>query len=307
VGGVTYSIVARDPASGELGVAVQSHWFSVGSVVAWAAPGVGAAATQANAEIAYGPRGLELLAGGSEPQAALERLRGEDPDQSTRQVALIDARGRLAVHTGQLCIACAGHVVGEQVSCQANMMASASVWPAMLDAYTAATGPLARRLLVALEAAEAQGGDIRGRQSAALLVVPESGERWRTEVSLRVEDHPEPLAELRRLLDLHDAYELAAQADALSGAGRHAEAAERYRQASELAPESLELRFWAGLGLAYGGELEIGVRQVAAVVAQAPAWRELLARLPVELAPAAREVLGRLAPPSGLSPAARPG
>jgi uncharacterized Ntn-hydrolase superfamily protein len=291
---VTYSIIARDAASGELGVAVQSHWFSVGSVVCWAAPEVGAVATQANAEIAYGPRGLELLGAGMEPESALARLRGEDPDQAGRQVALIDARGRLAVHTGELCIAMAGHARGEQVCCQANMMARASVWPAMLEAYERAQGPLERRLLAALDAGEAQGGDIRGRQSAALLVVPGSGERWRTKVSLRVEDHPEPLSELRRLLDLQDAYTLAEEADALSGAGRHEDAAERYRAAGALAPESLELRFWSGLGLAYGGDLDAGVREVGAVIAQAPAWRELLARLPAQLAPSAAQVLARL-------------
>jgi uncharacterized Ntn-hydrolase superfamily protein len=291
---MTYSIIARDPISGELGVAVQSHWFSVGSIVTWAAPGVGAVATQANAQITYGPLGLELLAGGMEPVEALRRLRAQDPDEQTRQVAMIDAHGRIAVHTGELCIAHAGHVHGEQVCCQANMMASETVWPAMLDAYQASQGPLARRLLAALEAGEAQGGDIRGRQSAALLVVPATGEAWRTTVSLRVEDHPEPLEELRRLLDLHDAYQLAGEADECSAAGRHAEAAQRYRAAAALAPDSLELRFWAGLGLAYGGQLEAGVREVAAVIEAAPAWRELLGRIPVQMAPAARDVLARL-------------
>jgi uncharacterized Ntn-hydrolase superfamily protein len=288
---VTYSIVARDPDSGELGVAVQSHWFSVGSIVAWAEPGIGAVATQANAEIAYGPRGLELLRAGLEPAVALARLRAEDAADATRQVAILDASGRVAVHTGELCIPFAGHVCGEQVSCQANMMASASVWPAMLDGYRRASGPLAWRLLTALEAAEAQGGDVRGRQSAALLVVPASGERWRSLVSLRVEDHPEPLVELRRLLVLWRAYSLAGEADRLSGEGRHDQAAECYRQAAELAPENAELQFWAALGAWQQGERERALAELRALIAAAPAWRELLARIPPQHAPAAREAL----------------
>jgi uncharacterized Ntn-hydrolase superfamily protein len=291
---VTYSIVARDPDTGELGVAVQSHWFSVGSIVTWARPGVGAVATQANAEAAYGPRLLDLLARGAAPQDALDRLVAEDPGGRSRQVAVVDARGRVAAHTGPGCIASAGHVTGAGVSCQANIMVSERVWPAMLDAFTAAPGSLTARLMTALDAAEREGGDLRGRQSAAILVVGAAGEAWRTVVSLRVEDHPEPLAELRRLIALQDAYALASQADELLNAGRHDDAARLYVQASERAPGNHELLFWAGLGTAQAGDLDAGVAQVKAAIALQPTWRELLPRLPAELAPAAPVVLARL-------------
>jgi uncharacterized Ntn-hydrolase superfamily protein len=174
------------------------------------------------------------------------------------------------------------------------MMATEGVWPAMLDAYAQADGPLAVRLLAALDAAEAEGGDIRGRQSAALLVVPAGGERWETVVSLRVDDDPEPLAELRRLLMQHQAYEVAERADSLVGEGRHQEAAALYGRASELVPDNLELRFWAGLGMVQAGELDAGVELVRAVTEAEPAWRELLSRLEPEIAPSAKEVLARL-------------
>jgi uncharacterized Ntn-hydrolase superfamily protein len=291
---VTYSLIARDPETGELGVAVQSHWFSVGPIVPWACPGVGAVATQANAEIAYGPRGLALLAAGVEPSAALSRLRAADPAAESRQVGIVDARGRTAAFTGASAIPFAGHVIGEQVCCQANMMSSSEVWPAMLAGYLSADGPLAWRLLAALEAAERAGGDIRGRQSAAMLVVPAAGEAWETAVSLRIEDHPEPLQELRRLLALSDAYVLAGQADELSGLGRFDQAAVLYRRASELAPGNHELLFWAGLGAAHQGDFDRALRDVRAAVAQQPGWRELLARLPGDQAPAAAALLAQL-------------
>jgi uncharacterized Ntn-hydrolase superfamily protein len=196
---MTYSIVARDGQTGELGVAVQSHWFSVGPIVPWARPGVGAIATQANVEVSYGPHGLDLLEQGASASEALERLLAEDPGAGTRQVAVLDASGGVSVHTGADCMAAAGHVAGEGVSCQANIMATDTVWEAMLDTFTAASGPLRERLLAALDAAEEAGGDVRGRQSAAILIVPGRGEAWESLVSLRVEDHPEPLHELRRL------------------------------------------------------------------------------------------------------------
>ena len=287
---MTYSIVARDPDTGELGVAVQSHWFSVGSVVPWARPGVGAVATQANAEVAYGPRGLELLAAGSGAGEALARLVAEDPAAATRQVAVVDDSGTVAVHTGELCIPFAGHVIGDAFSCQANMMAGEGVWSAMAEAFTTARGRLGERLLDALDAGEAAGGDVRGRQSAALLVVPGEGEPWATTVSLRVEDDPEPLPELRRLFTVHQAYALAAEAERLAEEGRFAEAGERTMRAWELAPENAELRFWAGLGMAQGGLLEAGVEQVRAAIASHPGWRELLERLPPQMAPAAPAV-----------------
>ena len=291
---MTYSIVARDPKSGQLGVAVQSHWFSVGPVVPWAAPGVGAVATQANAEVAYGPRALSLLSDGADAQQALDQLIAEDPGAAGRQVAVVDSAGRVAVHTGVDCMPFAGHATGDGVSCQANIMASEAVWPAMLEAYQAGDGSLTARLLDALDAAEASGGDLRGRQSAAILVVPPRGEPWRQLVSLRVEDHPDPLPELRRLVQLHDAYALADQADRLVNSGSHAEAAELYQRASELAPENHELLFWSGLGLAKTGDLDGGVARVREAIAQHRQWRELLDRLSPRTAPSAAAVRERL-------------
>ena len=291
---MTYSLVAREPGTGRLGVAVQSHWFSVGSVVPWAAPGIGAVATQSVAEVSYGPRGLELMSSGASAQEALDRLTREDPAAAVRQVAMVDGSGSVAVHTGSGCVRCAGHVTGNQVSCQANMMRRPEVWPAMLDAFEAADGELAWRLLAALEAAEAAGGDARGKQSAALLVVPADGEPWRQQVSLRVEDHPEPLPELRRLLGLHRAYELASEAVEISAEGRHAEATTRYNQASELDPGNHELRFWAGLGRAQAGDMDGAMADVRAAIEAHPDWRMMLERLPPELAPSAPAVLARL-------------
>jgi uncharacterized Ntn-hydrolase superfamily protein len=293
---VTYSIVARDPDTGELGVAVQSHWFSVGSIVTWAQPGIGAVATQANAEVSYGPGALALLAEGVPAPDALARLVSADPGAPSRQVAVVDAAGRVGVHTGPKCMDYAGHIVGDGVSCQANIMATERVWPAMLEAFAAGAGsaPLIMRLLDALDAAEREGGDLRGRQSAAVLVVPAEGEPWRTVVSLRVEDHPEPLPELRRLVAVHDAYRLANRADDLLDAGRHAEAAELYVRASACAPDNHELLFWAGLGTAQAGDLDGGVAKVRGAIALQPTWRELLRRLPADMAPAAPAVLARL-------------
>jgi uncharacterized Ntn-hydrolase superfamily protein len=291
----TYSIVARDPVSGELGVAVQSHWFSVGSIVPWAAPGIGAVATQSVAEPAYGPRLLDRIAAGQPVGDALAELLAADEQAGFRQVAAIDARGAVAAHTGNGCIAHAGHAEGESFCVQANLMASPKVWPAMARAFAAATGRLSRRLLASLEAGEAAGGDVRGRQSAALLVVPAAGERWREVTDLRVEDHPEPLDELARLLDLSEAYALAAEGDELAGAGRHEQAAERYRRAAALAPESDELLFWAGLALAQLGDLEGARERLRRAMDIHPGWAELLARLDPEIAPGAepaREALG---------------
>ena len=275
-------------------MAVQSHWFSVGPIVPWARPGVGAVATQSNVEPAYGPHALDLMQAGASAEQALSRLVAADEAAASRQVAVVDAAGDVAAHTGSECIAYAGHVVGAAVSCQANIMASERVWPAMLESYEATQGSLAVRMLAALDAAGDEGGDIRGRQSSAILVVPPRGEAWETTVSLRVEDHPEPLEELRRLLVLHDAYELANAADALVAEGRHAEAAAMYRSASDLAPGNHELRFWAGLGAAQAGDYETALEDVRAAVAIQPGWLELLPRIPEAFAPSAPAVLARL-------------
>ena len=293
----TYSIVARDPETGQLGVAVQSHWFSVGSVVSWAEPGVGAVATQSVAEPAYGPRLLELLRGGESPSNAVQGLLDADEQARFRQVAVVDATGRLAVHTGEACIQFAGDAQGEGFSAQANMMASPRVWRAMADAYSGSSGPLARRLLTALRAAEGEGGDVRGRQSAALVVVGPEGEPWERVAELRIEDDPEPLDQLARLVDLREAYSLADEADELAGQGRHTEAAERYRGASDLAPDNPELLFWGGLGIAQEGDVGRGAELVRRAIKVNPGWGELLARLDREIAPSAepvRHALSRL-------------
>lgn len=289
----TYSIVARDGETGEFGIGVQSHWFSVGPLVPWARPGVGAVATQATVEVSYGPRALDLMAAGASASEALSELTAADPGERSRQVAIVDAHGAAAAHTGEMCVQHAGHLIDGSVACQGNMLASDQVWPAMLETFQNTSGPLAQRLLEALDAAERAGGDARGRQSAALLVVPAEGEPWQTLVSLRVEDDPTPLVELRRLLALHDAYALADEGDALVGAGRHAEAAELYERASDLAPGNYELRFWAGLGIAQG-DLEAGAARVREVIAQEPRWGSFLARLPSDMAPTAAAVAARL-------------
>jgi uncharacterized Ntn-hydrolase superfamily protein len=204
---MTYSIVGRDPDTGELGVAVQSRAFNVGAAVPWGAPGVGVVATQSYTEQSYGPLGLELLRAGKTPEQALEELVAADKEPEYRQVAILDAEGRVAVHVGEACIPAAGYVSGDGFSAQANMAASERVWEAMADAFAGSEGPLAERLLDALDAAEAAGGDWRGRQGATILVVAAEGQPWEREADLRVEDHPQPLAELRRLLRLGRAYE----------------------------------------------------------------------------------------------------
>ena len=290
----TYSIVALDPSTGELGAAVQSHWFSVGSLCTWARPGVGAVATQSVVEPAHGPHALDRLQDGASAHDALAELIAADPLGAVRQVGVVDAEGGVAVHTGAHCIPCAGDALGAHWSCQANMMAGETVPAAMSAAFEHAEGDLADRLLAALHAAEGEGGDVRGRQSAALVVVPAEGEPWQTRVDLRVDDHQDPLAELGRLLRLQRAYELAGQGDALMGGGQPVEAGALYRRAAELAPESDELLFWAGLALAHSGDLDAGVDAVRRAIAVHAGWATLLERLSPDFAPAGEQVRAAL-------------
>src|SRR5436190_6592393 len=233
---MTYSIVARDPDTGSLGVAVQSRYFSVGSAVPWAEPGVGAVATQSFVELSYGPRGLELMRNGASALETLERLVAEDHDREIRQVAMVDSAGTVAVHTGARCVAAAGHAVGTAVSAQANMMERDTVWDAMLAAYAEAAGALPERLMAALRAAEAEGGDVRGRQSAAILVVgaDRQAPEWQRQIDLRVEDHTDPLTELERLVRLHQAYEHFQRGNDLMSSGQPAEAAAEFGRAHAL-------------------------------------------------------------------------
>ena len=290
----TYSIVALDPDTGELGAAVQSHWFSVGSLCTWARPGVGAVATQSVVEPAHGPNALDRMEGGESAAEALEALLAADGLRTVRQVGIVDARGGVAVSTGPDCIANAGDAAGATCSCQANMMERDTVPGAMSAAFEAATGDLAARLLAALQAAQGEGGDVRGRQSAALLVVPSEGEAWRARVDLRVDDHDDPLAELERLLGLWRAYELAGAADELMAAGRAGEAGALYRRAAELAPRSDELLFWAGLAIAHAGDLDEGVEAVRRAAEVEPNWLVLLDRLSPDFAPAGAQVRAAL-------------
>ena len=204
---MTYSIVARDSETGELGVAVQSRAFNTGAVVPWAAPGVGVVATQSYTEVSYGPLGLELLRARKSPEQALAQLVAADDDSAYRQVAILDAAGSVAVHVGEACIPAAGFAVGDGFSAQANMVDSERVWQSMAEAFQHSEGPLAERLLAALDAAEAAGGDWRGRQAGGILVVGPEGQPWERDVDLRVDDHADPLGELRRLLRLRRAYQ----------------------------------------------------------------------------------------------------
>ncbi len=291
---MTYSIVAIDRESGELGVAVQSHAFMTGAIVTWAWPGVGAVATQSTALVAHGPGMLELMRdGASAPEALAQRL-SADEHASVRQLAAVDRHGNVAVHTGADCIPEAGDVTGDGVSCQANIMRNRSVWGAMLDSFNTATGPLEWRLMSALDAGEEAGGDIRGKQSAAILVVPATGEWWETKVSLRVEDHAEPLLELRRLLRLHDAHRLVNEADELLASGQYSEAAELFQRGVDLAPGDHELMFWAGNCIAAAGDIDAGLAYVREAVAIHPEWAVLLPRLSADVAPAGAELSRRI-------------
>ncbi|HEX9942534.1 MAG TPA: DUF1028 domain-containing protein [Thermoanaerobaculia bacterium] len=279
----TYSIVARDPATGDFGVAVQSHWFQVGPTVPWAEAGVGAVATQSFVKVDYGPLGLKLMKEGRSAQEALDSLLARDPQKDVRQVAMVDGKGRVAAWTGPKCIAAAGHQTGAGFSVQANLMDRPTVWPAMARAFEAARGDLADRLLAALDAAQAEGGDIRGRQSAALLVVRAraSGEPWHDKlVDLRVDDHPDPLAELRRLLNLHRAYEEMNQGDEAVAKNEFPAALRHYTRASELAPDVVELPFWQAVTLFVGGQEEKALAIFRDVFAREERWARLVPRLP---------------------------
>lgn len=278
----TYSIVARDPDTNQLGVAVQSHWFSVGSLVPWARAGVGAVATQSMVDPSYGPLGLELMAAGKDAPTALAGLLTADAHSDIRQVGMVDASGRAVAHTGARCIPEAGHHVGEGYAVQANLMGPATVPEAMARAFEAATGPLAERLLAALTAAEAEGGDIRGRQSAAVLVVSgePTGRVWQDVlVELRVEDHPEPVRELTRLLQLHRGYEQMSAGDLAVEQGDLAAAGTAYAEAERILGDNLEARFWHAVALANAGELPRALPIFGEVFAQGENWRELTPRL----------------------------
>lgn len=278
----TYSIVARDMNTGELGVAVQSHYFSVGPVVPWAEAGVGAVATQSLVLVDYGPLGLQLMREGMTAKQALDSLLRADPHNEGRQVAMVDALGGVAAYTGKSCIPDAGDAQGDGFSVQANLMANPTVWPAMKAAFESAKGDLAERMMQALEAAEKAGGDIRGKQSAAMVIVKgkSSGKPWNDYVvNLRVEDHPKPLEELRRLITLRRAYNAEDRGDAFTSEKKFAEAAAEYAEAARLAPDVVELQFWAALGMYTNGQVKEGLDLFRKVFSREPRWVELIPRL----------------------------
>jgi len=279
----TYSIVAYDRETGQLGVAVQSHWFSVGPIVPWVESGIGAIATQSFVEISYGPLGLALLKAGKSPEDALKALVAADKNQDVRQVAMVDANGRVAVHTGKNCIPEAGHYIGDGFTCQANLMLKNTVWDAMANAFLKTKGELAERLVAALEAAEVEGGDIRGKQSAALIVVKgkSSGVWWKDRLfDLRIEDHPTPVQELKRLLSLNKAYNHMNLGDEYLTENKIVEAMKAYTQAMEMYPNNAEMIFWPAVTLAASGNVEKSLPLFKKVFAMDKNWAILLPRLP---------------------------
>jgi uncharacterized Ntn-hydrolase superfamily protein len=288
---MTYSIVARDPVTGEIGVAVQTRWPFVGSVVPWAEPGVGAVATQAFAESSYGPLGLDRMRAGASAAAALEALLADDPGRDLRQVGMVDAIGGTAAFTGPRCVAEAGHETAADVSVQANLMERATVWPTMASAYRSAEGDLADRLMAALRAAEGEGGDVRGRESAALLIVPAAGPRWATRFDLGVDDHRTPLDELARLLRLARAYEAFDRSIEHSTAGDLAAASASMVEAAAMAPNDDQITLWSALFLASTGRIDEARSAFDSARAVEPRGQEHLRRflaagqLPLEVAP----------------------
>ncbi|WP_372746933.1 DUF1028 domain-containing protein [Lutibacter sp.] len=278
----TYSIVARDTITGEMGVAVQSNWFSVGSLVTWGKAGVGVVATQSFINPSFGPRGLALLENGLTPDLALKTLLQLDESREVRQLAILDVHGDVAAFTGKNCIEAAGHIVGDNFSVQANLMEKNTVWPAMAEAFKNAKGSLAERMMAAMEAAQKEGGDIRGKQSAAILVVKakSTGNSWEDKVvDLRVEDHKNPIEEMRRLLTIHTAYEFMNQGDLAVETGNNALAKEHYMNAQKLNPDNLEMKYWYAITLANNGEMLEAKNILKELFKKNNKWKVLTPRL----------------------------
>ncbi len=277
---MTYSVVARDPETGRFGVAVQSHYFSVGAVVPWVEAGVGAVATQAFAELSYGPLGLEKMRAGNSANETLAGLVAADAGAAVRQVAMVDGSGLAAAHTGASCVAHAGHRTGPGWSVQANMMRNESVPGAMAESFTGTSGDLADRMMAALDAAEAEGGDVRGQQAAALLVSapPDGSGAPGAAIRLQVEDHEHPLVELRRLVNMQRGYEILDATFAKVQAGDFDGMIPSLERALELAPASDEIRFRLALSLTMFGEPR-GRPMLAALFARNSGWRDLIPRL----------------------------
>lgn len=279
----TFSIVARDPNTGELGVAVQSHWFSVGPLVAWAEAGIGAIATQSFVEPSYGSLGLQMLRFGRTAPDALKVLLENDKSKEVRQVAMIDYKGRVDAWTGKNNIQFAGHVVGKDFSVQANLMVNDKVWPAMAKAFETTKGDLAERMLAALDAGQAAGGDIRGKQSAALVVVTgqPTGRSWKDRIfDLRVDDHAEPLKELRRLVTLQRAYNHMNAGDLAVEHKDNEGALREYSAAEKLVPDNAEMIYWHAVALVNMGKVDESLPLFKKVFAMDKNWATLTPRLP---------------------------
>jgi len=278
----TYSIVARDTVTGEMGVAVQSHWFSVGSIVSWGKAGVGVVATQSFVNPSFGPRGLSLLENGLTPKMAVETLLKLDEGRDLRQLAILDVHGNVEAYTGKSCIEAAGHQMGDNFSVQANLMDKNTVWPAMAKAFENSSGSLAERMLSAMEAAQNEGGDIRGKQSVAILVVKgkSSGNSWGDRVvDLRIEDHENPLKEMRRILNIHNAYDFMNKGDLAVETGNNDLAKEHYQRAQMLNPDNLEMKYWYAITLANNGDLEEAKTILKGIFRENNQWKVLIPRL----------------------------
>lgn len=278
----TYSIVAYDKESNQMGVAVQSHYFGVGSIVTWAKPGVGAVATQSIVEVSYGPLGLSLMEAGKTAVQALRGLLAADPSSDVRQVAMVDANGIVSAHTGANCIAEAGNHIGEHYSTQANIMLKNTVWEAMGKAYEKTDGEFVDRLLAALDAAQSEGGDLRGKQSAALIIVsidPIGNVYLDRPYDLRVEDSSEPLKELRRLVYVAKAYNHVSRGDDYAAEEKFDEALEEYKLGMQMLPDNVELRFWYATTLVMVDKVKESLPEFKWVFKREPIWKKLVPRL----------------------------
>ena len=276
----TFSIVARDPATGELGVAVQSRAFRAGAIVSYAKAGVGAIATQAAANQTYGPRGLELLELGLSPDEVVEHLTGSDPGRDRRQLAVIDDQGRVRAYTGSATSAWAGHLEGENFSAQGNILAGEAVVQAMAGAFEASTGPLALRLMDALDAGQAAGGDARGKQAGGVLVVKPIGNSGRTTdrfVDVRVDDHAEPFQELRRLVNMSVSRIHASEARTLAAEGRFDEAVAAQQEAIAIVPGEDQLIYGLARLYARAGDAAGAVATLEQAIEIDARWRGLAA------------------------------
>jgi uncharacterized Ntn-hydrolase superfamily protein len=279
----TYSIVARDSVTGEMGVAVQSHWFSVGSIVGWGEAGVGVIATQSFVNVSFGMKGLELLRQGKSPQQVVDELIASDEGRDFRQLAVLDAKGKTASYTGKKCIDGAGNIAGNNYSVQANLMLNDKVWGAMEKTFVNTTGPLAERMIASLEAAQDVGGDIRGMQSASIMVFKgtASDQPWNDKlIDLSVEDHPTPVAELKRLLKVQRAYEHMNAGDLAVEKGNMTLAMNEYNSAMQMFPENLEMKYWTAVTLANNNKLDEALPLFKEVFAKDKNWLELTPRLP---------------------------